>query len=159
MARTSDSKQKKAQRVANKSKPSMPVWALAVIVIAVFVGSYVIIKNMNRQEPTASSVPLEVSVDEAAKLEQKDWFFLDVREPSEWEEAHIPYATLIPLGELTARLSEIPKDRNIVVVCRSGNRSAVRRDLLLNSGFANVTSMAAGMNSWQARGYPVVTGP
>ena len=137
----------------------MPVWALAVIVIAVFVGSYVIIKNMNRQEPTASSVPLEVSVDEAAKLEQKDWFFLDVREPSEWEEAHIPYATLIPLGELTARLSEIPKDRNIVVVCRSGNRSAVRRDLLLNSGFANVTSMAAGMNSWQARGYPVVTGP
>ncbi len=98
MARTSDSKQKKAQRVANKSKPSMPVWALAVIVIAVFVGSYVIIKNMNRQEPTASSVPLEVSVDEAAKLEQKDWFFLDVREPAEWEEAHIPYATLIPLG-------------------------------------------------------------
>ncbi len=66
---------------------------------------------------------------------------------------------LFHLGELTARLSEIPKDRNIVVVCRSGNRSAVGRDLLLNSGFANVTSMAAGMNSWQARGYPVVTGP
>lgn len=159
MARASDSKQKKTQRVTSRSKPSIPVWALVVIVLAVFVGSYLIIKNMNNQESTSSNLPLELSVSEAAKLDQKDWFFLDVREPSEWEEAHIPYATLIPLGELTARLSEIPKNKNIIVVCRSGNRSAVGRDLLLDSGFANVTSMAGGMNNWQSQGNPIVTGP
>ena len=114
---------------------------------------------MDKQEPVESSLPAEVSVDEAAKFDQKEWFFVDVREPSEWAEAHIPYATLIPLGELTARLPEIPKDKNIVVVCHSGNRSAVGRDLLLKSGFANVTSMAGGMSTWQAKGFPVVTGP
>ncbi|HPC06909.1 MAG TPA: rhodanese-like domain-containing protein [Anaerolineaceae bacterium] len=116
-------------------------------------------RNIGQQEPATSNLPAEISVTEAAKLEQQDWFFLDVREPSEWEEAHIPYATLIPLGELNSRLSEIPKDKNIVVVCRSGNRSAVGRDLLINSGFTNVTSMAGGMNTWQAKGFPVVTGP
>ena len=137
----------------------MPLWLLALIVVGVFVASYLIIRNQDQKQPVVNNVPSEISVTEAAKLEQQDWFFLDVREPSEWEEAHIPYATLIPLGELNSRLSEIPKDKNIVVVCRSGNRSAVGRDLLINSGFTNVTSMAGGMNTWQARGHPVVTGP
>ena len=135
------------------------IWGWALIVIAVVAVGYLLIKNLGSQEPAVSSLPAEVSVDEAAKLDPKDWFFLDVREPGEWEEAHIPYATLIPLGDLTARLSEIPKDTNIIVVCRSGNRSAVGRDLLLKSGFANVTSMAGGMSTWQAKGYPIVTGP
>jgi len=144
---------------SQKEKQTFPVWGWALIVIAVIVGGYLLIKNLGQQEPVVSSLPLEYSVADAAKLDPKEWFFLDVREPSEWEEAHISYATLIPLGELTSRLSEIPKDKNIIVVCRSGNRSAVGRDLLLNSGFANVTSMAGGMNSWQAQGHPVVTGP
>ena len=150
---------KPVSKVVSKKKLIMPVWAVVLIMIAVFVVSYLALNDQDHQEPVVSSLSAEVSVDEAANFDQKDWFFLDVREPSEWEEAHISYATLIPLGELTARLSEIPKDKNIVVVCRSGNRSAVGRDLLLNSGFANVTSMAAGMNSWQAKGYLVVTGP
>lgn len=144
---------------SQKEKQTFPVWGWALIVIAVIVGGYLLIKTLGQQEPVVSSLPLEYSVADAAKLDPQDWFFLDVREPSEWEEAHIPYATLIPLGDLTARLTEIPKDKNIIVVCRSGNRSAVGRDLLLNSGFANVTSMAGGMNSWQAQGHPVVTGP
>ena len=159
MAKANDSKQKKTERVTNRSKPLLPIWALGLIMIAVFVGSYLLLNNVDKQEPVVSSLPAEVSVDEAAKFDQKDWFFVDVREPSEWAEAHIPYATLIPLGELTARLPEIPKDKNIVVVCHSGNRSAVGRDLLLKSGFANVTSMAGGMSTWQAKGFPVVTGP
>ena len=150
---------KPLSKVVSKKKTTMPVWAVVLIMIAVFVVSYLALKDQDQQEPVGSGLPAEVSVDEAAKLDQEEWFFLDVREPSEWEEAHIPYATLIPLGELTSRLSEIPKNKNIIVVCRSGNRSAVGRDLLLNSGFANVTSMAAGMNSWQSKGYSVVTGP
>lgn len=157
--RTNTSTGKPLSKVVPKKKITIPAWALVLIMIAVFVVSYLALKDQDQQEPVVSSLPAEFSVDEVAKFDQKEWFFLDVREPSEWEEAHIPYATLIPLGELTARLSEIPKDTNIVVVCRSGNRSAVGRDLLLKSGFANVTSMAGGMSTWQAKGYPVVTGP
>lgn len=167
MSKATDSIQNKADHPSNKAqhkpaegkKQMIPLWGWALIVIAVVAVGYLLIKNLGPREPVVSNLPPEVSVDEAAKLDQKEWFFLDVREPSEWEEAHIPYATLIPLGELTARLPEIPKDINIIVVCRSGNRSAVGRDLLLKSGFTNVTSMAGGMSTWQAKGYPVVTGP
>ena len=167
MAKSSNSRQIKTDHTATKPKNSgqenprqkVPVWGWALIVIGVILGGYLLMRNIRQQEPATSNLPAEISVTEAAKLEQQDWFFLDVREPSEWEEVHIPYATLIPLGELNSRLSEIPKDKNIVVVCRSGNRSAVGRDLLINSGFTNVTSMAGGMNTWQARGHPVVTGP
>jgi rhodanese-related sulfurtransferase len=83
---------------------------------------------------------------------------LDVREPSEWVEYHMPGATLIPLGELESRLAEVPQDQPVVVVCRSGNRSATGRDILLNNGFSQVTSMAGGMNAWAAAGYPTETG-
>ena len=164
MAKSSNSRQDRTainNKNSGQEKPRqiLPVWGWALIVIGVILGGYLLTRNMRQQGPAMSNLPAEISVAEAAKLEQQDWFFLDVREPSEWEEAHIPYASLIPLGELTSRLSEIPKDKNIVVVCRSGNRSAVGRDLLINSGFTNVTSMAGGLNTWQAQGHPVVTGP
>ncbi len=167
MAKSTSSNQKKNNRPANKKKGKpaegkaqmIPLRGWVLIVILVITLGYLMNKSLGPKEPVVSSLPAEVSVADAAKLDQKEWLFLDVREPSEWEEAHIPYATLIPLGELTARLSEIPKEKNIIVVCRSGNRSAVGRDLLLKSGFANVTSMAGGMNTWQAQGHPVITGP
>jgi rhodanese-related sulfurtransferase len=67
--------------------------------------------------------------------------------------------TLIPLGQLESRVSELPKDQPIVVVCRSGNRSQAGRDILLNAGFENVTSMASGMLQWRSMGLPTVSGP
>ena len=84
---------------------------------------------------------------------------LDVREQSEWEQGHIEGATLIPLGQLFQSSAELPTDQTIVVVCRSGNRSAQGRDILETAGFTTVTSMTGGMNDWQAQGYPIVTGP
>jgi rhodanese-related sulfurtransferase len=104
-------------------------------------------------------LPLEVSVAEAATLRDAGAFILDVRQPDEWAAGHIEGATLIPLGELSARVAEVPGDRDVVVVCRSGNRSAQGRDVLLGAGLAAVTSMAGGMNDWADAGLPVVTGP
>ena len=150
---------KPKNKSAKKSKQPLPVWAWVLVVAVGFVGGFLLIQNADQKQPVVNNLPAEISVAEAAQFDPEDWFFLDVREPSEWAEVHIPYATLIPLGELTARLSEIPKGQNIVVVCRSGNRSAVGRDLLLRSGFTSVTSMAGGMSTWQAQGHPVVTGP
>ena len=107
----------------------------------------------------ADSYPLEISVDEALAKRDSGAFILDVRQPEEWNEAHVPDSTLIPLGELTARAAELPKDQEIVIVCRSGNRSAQARDLLLSAGFTQATSMAGGLNQWKAAGYPTVSGP
>jgi len=67
-------------------------------------------------------------------------------------------ATLIPLDQLQARLNELPKDKEVLVVCRSGNRSQEGRDILLAAGF-NATSMAGGMKDWYAKGFPVEGAP
>jgi rhodanese-related sulfurtransferase len=104
------------------------------------------------------ALPLEVSVADALALREAGAFILDVRQPEEWTAGHIPDATLIPLGDLSARIAEVPRDRKVVVVCRSGNRSAQGRDILLGAGHPSVTSMAGGMNDWAAAGYPTTTG-
>jgi rhodanese-related sulfurtransferase len=111
------------------------------------------------KEISAETLPREVSVTEAAALREAGAFILDVREPEEWAESHIPGATLIPLGELALRVNEVPKDREIVVVCRSGNRSQQGRDILLEAGFKQVTSMAGGIKQWTAAGFETVSGP
>lgn len=105
-----------------------------------------------------ATLPREVSVADAARMHQDGGLIVDVREPSEWAAGYIPGATLMSLGELPSRLVELPKDQTIVVVCRSGNRSAQGRDILLEAGFPSVTSMTGGMNDWVAAGYEVTTG-
>ncbi len=107
----------------------------------------------------ADTLPAEVSVDEAATLRDDGAFVLDVRQPEEWLEIHIPDATLIPLGELAARTAEVPTDQEILVYCRSGNRSQEGRDILKAAGFENVTSMAGGIKDWAAAGYETESGP
>lgn len=105
-----------------------------------------------------ATLPAEISIDEAARLRDAGAFVLDVREPYEYAEAHIDGATLIPLGELQARLSEVPRDKQVVVVCRSGNRSQSGRDVLRNAGFSSVASMTGGLIRWNASGKPLVAG-
>ena len=107
---------------------------------------------------SVAALPAEVSVADALALRDSGAFILDVRQPDEWDAVHIPDATLIPLGELASRVSEVPSDQQVVVVCRSGNRSAQGRDILLQAGLPSVTSMAGGMNDWAAAGYPTTSG-
>ena len=107
---------------------------------------------------TTSALAREVNVDEAYQMYQDGVFVLDVRTQEEWDEYHAPNTTLIPLDQLPARLSELPKDREILVVCRSGNRSQQGRDILLNVGFT-ATSMAGGLSEWYAKGYPIEGAP
>jgi phage shock protein E len=91
----------------------------------------------------------------AGKLrEHPDVLILDVREPYEWEEVHIPGATLIPMGEIPARIQEIPTDKTVIVQCRSGNRSSQVTEYLRQQGMTNVHNLSGGMNEWQAAGLP-----
>jgi rhodanese-related sulfurtransferase len=113
----------------------------------------------NAPEPSSrGAIAATVTVEAAAALRDGGAFVLDVREPAEWADGHIPGATLIPLGELPTRLGDVPGDRSIVMVCRSGNRSAAGRDILLEAGFASVTSLDGGMTDWAAAGMPIETG-
>jgi rhodanese-related sulfurtransferase len=132
------------------------LWAGLGILAIVLAG--ILLLNPGRA-PSAEKLPLEISVAEASSLRDAGAFILDVRQPEEWNENHIPGAMLIPLGELASRVDELPKEQEIVVVCRSGNRSAQGRDILLSAGFAEVTSMAGGINQWKAAGLPVQSGP
>lgn len=81
---------------------------------------------------------------------------LDVRSPAEFQyDGHIAGARLLPLNVLQQRLNEIPQDRPIVVICRSGNRSLVACEVLISAGFENVTNLGRGMIGWQMAGLPV----
>lgn len=125
--------------------------AVLVILLITAVAIY-----FNRQGSQASaSAPHEITAQEAYQKYQAGAFFLDVREQSEWNTAHIPRSVLIPLGELPNRLDELPRDQEIVVVCRSGHRSQEGRDILLQAGFTTVNCMAGGVTKWSALGYPV----
>lgn len=110
-------------------------------------------------DTTTVGLPASVNVTQASELRDAGAFVLDVRQPEEWEQVHIPEAVLIPLGELASRVDEVPKDQQILVACRSGNRSQQGRDILLGAGFTEVTSMNGGVTQWQAAGLPVVNGP
>ncbi|WP_434995114.1 rhodanese-like domain-containing protein [Arthrobacter sp. Ld5] len=79
---------------------------------------------------------------------------LDVREDFEVASGVIPGALHIPMGQLRSRLSELEKDTPVIVVCRSGNRSAQVADALNAAGFTADT-MAGGMTAWVAAGLPV----
>ncbi len=85
-------------------------------------------------------------------------YILDVRDPHEWQEAHVAGATLIPLGGLAGRLAELPRDRPIITFCRSGNRSGVAANLLREAGFAQVQNLAGGIIAWVKSGLPVERG-
>ena len=85
---------------------------------------------------------------------------LDVREPDEFTGAlgHIAGAKLIPLGSLMQRFSELEKNKPVVVVCRSGARSAQATVMLKNAGYAKVANLAGGMQRWRAQNLPVEGG-
>jgi len=84
-------------------------------------------------------------------------FILDVRRPEEFAEAHIAGAALVPLHELTGRISELPRNRAIVCVCRSGSRSAAATAQLSAAGF-DASNLSGGMISWLGAGLPVDRG-
>jgi rhodanese-related sulfurtransferase len=132
---------------------------LGVAALIVVIGAVQLLNGDNKDTTTPPSLPLEVSDQEAASMRDQGAFVLDVRQPEEWADYHMPDSTLIPLGELSGRLSEVPTDREVVVVCRSGNRSAQGRDILLAAGYTQVTSLTGGLAQWRDQGYPTVTGP
>lgn len=138
-------------------KRSFPILWIALTLLLI-VGAVIVIPRLTAGN-TTTALPDEVSVTRAAELRDSGVMMLDVREPEEWNQAHIPGAVLIPLGELQSRLSEVPTNQPVVVYCRTGHRSASGRDILKAAGYTNVTSMAGGITAWISQGLPTVSGP
>jgi len=130
-------------------------WNLIILVVVVVA----LVLGYRYFKTAASDTPLEISLQQAVEEHEKGAFILDVRTQEEWEQFHIPDSTLIPLDELPGRLNELPQDQKIVVVCRTQNRSAQARDLLLQAGFEDVSNMKGGVTDWKDAGYPTVSGP
>jgi phage shock protein E len=100
-----------------------------------------------------------VSEFEDGILDNPDGFLLDVRTQAEWEQdGHLENATLIPHTELESRESELPSDKEelILLYCRSGNRSQDAAQTLLDMGFTNLMELETGINGWKDAGMPVV---
>jgi rhodanese-related sulfurtransferase len=78
-----------------------------------------------------------------------DAFILDVREPDEWSAGHVEGSLHIPMGLLPDRAAEVPHDRRVVVVCRSGHRSARVTGYLRQHG-CDAVNLEGGLVAWRA---------
>lgn len=86
-----------------------------------------------------------------------DTYLLDVRDVDEWSAGHAPQAQHLPMMAIPGRLAEIPRDRDVVVVCRVGARSAQVVAYLRAHGWDRASNLAGGMVAWQAGGRPMVS--
>jgi len=86
-----------------------------------------------------------------------DVVLVDVREPYEWNAGHIESATHIPLQQVPQRLTDIPKDREVVLICRSGGRSAhAQQHLIQQHGYTRVLNLVGGMQRWAREVDPTI---
>ena len=131
----------------------LPTWLWVVLALAALVVAGAIL--LLDRKPAVENSLKEISSSQAYEKYQKGTFLLDVRTQAEWDSYHIPNTTLIPLEQLAARVNEVPRDREIVVVCRSGNRSKQGGNILAQAGYEQVSSMSGGVNAWRDAGYPI----
>ncbi len=99
-----------------------------------------------------------VSIDQVPHPLPDGLTVLDVREPVEWAHGRIEGALHIPLMELVERVTEVPTDNQVLVVCKVGGRSAQATNYLVQSGYEAV-NLDGGMLDWSAAGRPMVADP
>jgi rhodanese-related sulfurtransferase len=87
----------------------------------------------------------------------EDAYLIDVREDDEWRAGHAPSAVHLPMGQLPERLAEVPAEGDVVIVCRSGHRSAEVVRFLIAQGYENVRNLTDGMFGWAAAARPLVS--
>ncbi len=139
----------------NKQNKNIVAVAVAALIIG---GAYMLSQS---KSDDVSVPPYEVHPSEVvSKLDNRDdVVLLDVRTPAEYGEVHLAGATLLPVQELTAEalaavgLGEEMRDKEIIIYCRSGNRSKTAYDIMKELGYTNIKSVAGGMNAWVTGDY------
>lgn len=117
-----------------------------------FATSLAFANTASAQEPTTTTEPTKTM-----RLAKEGSLVVDVRERDELAQLayDVPHLVNIPLADVTKRANEIPKDKPVILVCRSGGRSAQAVDELKKIGYTNVTSLEGGIYAWQEAGMPV----
>jgi rhodanese-related sulfurtransferase len=99
----------------------------------------------------------EIDIAEAARRHAAGTPVIDVREPSEYVEGHVPGAPLIPLGEVAERIDEFPATDEVLIICKMGGRSRQAAEHLRRQGI-DAVNIAGGTMAWIEAGHPVVAG-
>ena len=98
------------------------------------------------------------SGEEAKESYDNGTLFIDIREQMEYDEIRIPGSTLIPMSQINQRWEEIPKDKEVVLYCRTGSRSMYLIQQLQQMGFENLINLEGGIVKWSQYNYPVEQG-
>lgn len=132
----------------------LPLLLLALVLVAC--GGQAGTADVAASEVNLDELPKEVDVQTVFDIQgADDVYVLDVREQYEYDEKHIPNVTLLPMSEIQNRLDEIPTDKEVIITCRSGNRSGQVTEFLEQNGFDNVHNMQGGIVAWEEAGFPV----
>jgi rhodanese-related sulfurtransferase len=115
-------------------------------------------KNISSSNKDGSQGIIQISAPQVYEIisNGENYYVIDVRTKEEYAQGHLGGAVLVPVDEIKNRLTEIPKDKPVIVYCKSGVRSMQAAGILVSNGFKAVYSMTGGIEEWQKEGYPVV---
>jgi rhodanese-related sulfurtransferase len=128
---------------------------LSIVILVLFSGC------VSDTKPPEKTQYTDISVQQGKEMiDRGEVYILDVRTQEEYASGHINGSTLlavqdIPKQDLNVKLKDIPKDRKILVYCRSGRRSAMASGILAENGYAQVYNMKGGITEWMNAGYEV----
>jgi rhodanese-related sulfurtransferase len=152
-----------ASHRCNKTRKQNLTWlwvglGLLVVVAVGIVWFNSVTRHSAEIAPSSTAASVEISATQAYAKYQQGAFFLDVRSQDEYNQFHIKGSRLIPLDQLSNRLTELPKDKEVVVVCLSGHRSLSGTAILLQAGFKQVFCLGGGLQAWMDANYPIEKG-
>ncbi len=125
---------------------SVSIWTVALVVLSLF--ALMMVLSRSREG---------ISVKELLQLSD-NVLLVDVREQDEFREGHAEQAKNLPLSQLEKRIKEIPKDKTVYLICRSGQRSSRALAMLRHAGYGNIQQVRGGMMAWQLAQLPMVKG-
>ena len=106
--------------------------------------------------------PALVSISQEALLERQQkgdetTYVLDVRSPEEYASGHVPGAVNIPYDQIASRMAEVPKDKDVVLYCKSGRRAGIAAEVLAGQGYTRLQHLEGDIVAWVDKGRPVET--
>lgn len=104
----------------------------------------------NEREPFT-----RISPEEAKEMLQNGAVIIDVREQHEYDSGHVPGATLIPVNTVYKRREELPKDKDVLLICAVGQRSALAAEMAAAAGLTRLFNVEGGTEAWIKAGEPV----
>jgi rhodanese-related sulfurtransferase len=166
---THESRRASARHQVTRSRSARRALGLGMVLL----GAFAVVAAVPAAEPAASaakpapaaaapaSAPAKVTpMTQEQLLEHQakhpaHLFVLDVRSPEEFREGHVPGAVNIPYDQMAARLSEVPKDKDVVLYCRSGRRAGIAAGVLQSNGYTRLSHLEGDMLAWTEQGRPV----